>query len=340
VRRRRPLAAALLAIVATTIALGAMQPTFAAFASSTQNPGNIVTAANDFVAPAVSAPTIGKSVGGATGFLKQGGGYFVYANVAADTGNPPSGIGSVVANVNNITSGQTAVPLTAGTYTAGGASFNYKSAALTANAVLAEGAPTFTVTATDKALNAATATGAVTVDNAAPKAADVQTTNAGTNGLAEQNDSLLLSFNEPIEPESVLAGWTGAATSVVVRVNDNGLLGLPTGNDTVQIYNAANTAALPLGSVDLGRSDYAAGLLGGSYRFGATGTPSTMTMSGNTITVVLGTYNSTIIVDAARTTAAGTGTMVWTPVATPYDRAANPLSTVPATESGAADKEF
>ena len=41
-----------------------------------------------------------------------------------------------------------------------------------------------------------------------------------------------------------------------------------------------------------------------------------------------------------RVTAAGTGTAVWTPVATPYDRAANPMSTAAATESGAADREF
>ena len=110
----------------------------------------------------------------------------------------------------------------------------------------------------------------------------MQTTNAGTNGLAEQSDTLVLSFSEPVEPESILAGWSGAATNVVVRVNDNGLLGLPAGNDAVQVWNAANSAALPLGTVDLGRSDYVAGLLGGNVRFGASGTPSTMTMSGNT----------------------------------------------------------
>jgi hypothetical protein len=32
--------------------------------------------------------------------------------------------------------------------------------------------------------------------------------------------------------------------------------------------------------------------------------------------------------------------MTWTPVATPFDRAANAMSTTPATESGAADKDF
>jgi hypothetical protein len=141
-------------------------------------------------------------------------------------------------------------------------------------------------------------------------------------------------------PCGVLAGWTGAATSVVARINDNGLLGLPLGNDSVQIWNAANSTVLPLGTVDLGRSDYVAGLLGGSVRFGASGTASTMTMSANTVTIVFGTYNATPILDPARTTAGGNGTATWTPVATPYDRAENATSVATASESGAADREF
>ncbi len=260
--------------------------------------------------------------------------------MAADTGNPASGIATVSADVSSLTTGSMAVVLVAGSFSAGGVSYNYRSAALAANATLAEGSKAFTVTVTDNAANAASLGASATVDNTAPKASDVQTTNvaAGTNGLAELGDTMVLTFSEPVEPESILAGWSGAATNVVVRINDNGLLG--TGNDSVQIYNAANTALLPLGTVDLGRSDYVAGLLGGNVRFGASGTPSTMTMSANTLTLVLGTYNATPIVDPARTTAAGTGTAVWTPTATPYDRAANAMSTTAASESGAADKEF
>ncbi|HWA52951.1 MAG TPA: hypothetical protein VG816_02125, partial [Solirubrobacterales bacterium] len=250
------------------------------------------------------------------------------------------GIASVSADVRTVTAGSTAVPLSAGSFSAGGASYNYRSAALSADAVLAAGSKAFTVTATDNALNAVSLKGSVSVDNTPPVATDVQTANPGTNGLAEQGDSVVLSFSEPIEPESILAGWNGSATPVVVRLIDNGLLGLPLGNDALQVYNAANSALLPLGTVDLGRSDYVAGLLGGNVRFGASGTASTMTMSGNTVTVAFGTYNATAIVDPARTTAAGTGTMTWTPVATPFDRAANAMSTTTASESGAADREF
>lgn len=338
--RASPLPVAAGAVIVVAIGFGAITPSFATFSSRADSPGNSVTAANDFRAPQVTAVVLSKASGGAPGFVKQGGSYFIYANVAADTGNPASGTASVTADASSLTTGATTVPLVAGSYSAGGVSYNYRSASLLANPSLTQGAKSFTVTTTDKALNSASLAGSATVDNTAPTAADVQTTNVGTNGLAEAGDSLVLTFSEPIEPASILAGWSGAATSVVVRISDNGLLGLPLGNDSVQVWNAANSAVLPLGTVDLGRSDYVAGLLGGNVRFGASGTASTMTMSGNTVTIVLGTYNATPIVDPARTTAGGNGTATWTPVAGPYDRAENAISTAPATESGAADKEF
>lgn len=338
--RVRPLPALAGAVVVVAIGFGAITPSFASFASRAENPGNSVTAASDFRAPQVTAVALGKASGGTSGFVKQGGGYFVYANVAADTGNPASGTATVAADASNFTTGASAISLVAGSYSAGGVSYNYRSASQLANPSLAQGTKSFAVTATDKALNSAALAGSATVDNTPPVAADAQTTNVGTNGLAETGDSLVLSFSEPIEPASILAGWSGAATSVVVRINDNGLLGLPLGNDSVQIWNAANSTVLPLGAVDLGRSDYVAGLLGGNVRFGASGTPSTMTMSGSTVTIVLGTYNATAIVDPARVTAGGNGTATWTPAAGPYDRAENAMSTAAATESGAADKEF
>jgi hypothetical protein len=340
---RRLRTAARLATAAAAVvlvALIAIPAAVAAFSGRTQNENDIVTAAPDFVAPVITATAVGKTQGGATGFVAKGGGYYAYANVAADTGSPASGIATVKANLSAITVGETAATLVAGSYSAGGVSYDYRSAELLSDAL--EGTQAFQVTATDVAGNARTLAGSMVADTVAPTAADIQTTNVGggTNGLAEQGDTIVYTFSEPIEPQTILAGWNGSATSVVVRVNDNGILGLPAGNDSFQILNAANTTVLPLGAVDLGRNDYAAGLLGGSYRFGASGTASTMTMSGNTITIVLGTYNSTIIVDAVRGTAAGTGKMTWTPVATPYDRAANPMSITPAVETGAADKDF
>lgn len=334
--RRSVTLAVLLAAAVPAAALLGVPLAVAAFSSATVNSGNVIKAAPDFRAPVVGTVVIGKSLGGATGFLKQGAKYFVYANVAADTGNPASGTKAVSADVAGVTTGSSAVTLVAGTYPVAATTFNYRSAELTANGTIAEGAKAFTVTATDNAGNAAVANGSVAIDNTAPKAADVQTTNVGggTNGLAEQNDTLVLSFGEPVDPTSILSGWDGGATSVTLRVNDNGLLG--SGNDSVQIYNAANNAVLPLGTIDLGRNDYAGGLLGGNYRF----LSSTMSMAGSVLTVALGTYNSTIIVDPGRVTAGGVGTAAWTPVTTVFDRAGNALSATAPTESGGADKEF
>lgn len=336
--RRAKLVAVLGAV--TVAALIAIPAAIAAFSAGTQNEGDVITAAADFTPPAITATAIGKTGGGATGFVKQGGTYYVYATVAADTGNPPSGLATVKANAETVTSGQAAVPLVTGSYTAGGVSYNFRSASLTASSVLAEGPRTFTVTATDNAGNAKTVSGEVTIDNTPPKAADVQTANGGTTvGLAEEKDSITYTFSEPIEPESILAGWTGASTNVVIRIVNNGILGLSTGDDELFVYNATNTTALPFGTVDMGRSDYVTGLLGGSITFGTTGTTSKMVMSGNTVTITFGTEAAEGLL-VSPTTAAGTGAMIWTPVATPYDRAGNVMSTTAATQSGAPRKNF
>jgi hypothetical protein len=338
VKRAKKIGTVVVAI--TAVALIAIPAALAAFSAKTENAGDIVTAAPDFVAPAITATVVAKSQGGVTGFVRKGGTYFVYANVSADTGNPASGLSTVKANAAELTSGQTAATMTAGTYTAGGVSYNYRSAELTANAAL-DGTKNYSVTATDVAGNAGTVSGTAVVDTVAPTATDIQTTNVsgGTNGLAELGDKIIYTYSEPIDPQSVLAGWSGASTPVVVRLVDNGVLGLATGNDEVVIYNSTNATQLPLGAVNMGRGDYVGGLLGGSVYFGSTGTASTMVLSGNTITITLGTYQAESIL-VGRSTAGGTGTMVWTPVATPYDRAANILSTAAATESGAADKDF
>jgi hypothetical protein len=337
---RRAVARLLAALAGVGIVTGGIDVALAAFGSQTANGGNVVAAAPDFRAPVVTAAAVGKAVGGAPGYVRQGGGYYVYANVAADTGAPASGLATVRANVASLTGGATAVTLTAGSYTAGGVSYGYRSDAQTASAVVSEGAKSFTVTATDNAANANTRTGSATVDNTPPAAADVQAANGptGTVSLVEEGDTMTLSFSEPVEPQSILAGWNGSATTVVVRLVDAALLGL--GADAVQVYDAANTTQLPLGQVQLGRGDYLAVGLSGNARYGATGTPSTMTMTGNTVVLTLGTYGSVFLVDPARTTAAATGTMVWNPVATPYDRAQNPLSTAAATESGVLDRDF
>jgi len=319
-------AAAIVAVLIGTAAL-ARPSVWGNFTSTAANPGNSITAATDFRAPTASASTIGKTAGGIAGQIKKGATYYVYANVS-DSGNPASGVASVTANVNSLTSGATAVALSAGSFNSGGVAYGYRSAAQTAGTSLAAGSYPYSLTLTDVAGNSQTQSGfSVTVDNTGPTGTDVQTPSVGTtNGLAQAGDTISFTFSKAIDPNSILSGWSGSSTGVVVRLNN----GSGSGNDTVTVYNAANATQLPLGSVNLGRADYT----GASITFGATGTASSMTMSGNTITVTLGTQS------AAATTAAATGTMIWTPSASATDPAGNAASTTAVTESGAADKDF
>ena len=304
------------------------RPALAYLADTETVPATLATAAcfvADNLPPVVSSTAISKTPQYLSGFIRQGGTYYVYANVA-DAGCSPSGIATVTANVSTITTGSTAVALSPGSFAVGGVAYDHRSASLTANAVLAAGAKAYSITSTDNAANSQTQSGySVTVDNTAPAASDVQTANGGaTVGKPEAGDSMTLTFSEIIDPESVLAGWTGSATNVVVRIVNQG------GGDRLTIRNAANTVQLPLGTVNLTGTAYVTV----DRDFGATGTASSMVRSGSTISITLGTPSGTT------GTQAGTGTMAWTPVATPTDRAGNACQTTVANETGAADVEF
>ena len=59
--------------------------TFGAFSATTANGGNSFSAAPDFAACTASTTVVAKTSGYVPGFIKQGGTYYVYANVT-DTG--------------------------------------------------------------------------------------------------------------------------------------------------------------------------------------------------------------------------------------------------------------
>ena len=282
--------------------------------------GTITVAASvDTTAPTVSAAVVAKSTGNAVGYIHQGGTYYVYAN-ATDSGACVSGVATVTADVSAVTTGATATALTSGSYTAGGVSYSYRSALLTANAALAAGAKAFTVRAVDGSGNAVTQGGfSVTVDNTAPAASDVQTTNAGTLGTPETGDTLILTYSEQIDPGSIISGWNGSATTVTLHLDN-------TNPDTVTIYNSTNTVQLPLGSVDLANNNYTTA--------NVTFTGSTMVQSGATITITLGTASG------AGPRKGGASRMVWTPSTTATDLAGNPCSATAVTESGTNDRNF
>ena len=303
--------------------------TSSSFSDQTVNNGSLISAVPDWVAPTVPAAAIGKTAGGTTGFIRANGTYYIYAN-ATDTGAPASGIATVRANVNNVTTGQTAVTLVAGTYTAGGVSYQYRSPQLTARAGLPTGALAFSITATDNAAGATTTGFSVTGDNTAPSASAVQAANVGggTLGRLGLGDTLTLTYSEVMDSDSILAGWNGSQTNVILVLVNGG-----TASDYIQVYSPAQVV-MPLGTVTLNRTDFIAGATGNYVTFGLTGTPSAMTASGAAISFVLGTASGAV------TTAAGTGTMSWTPSATATDRAGNPSTTTVRTESGTSDRDF
>lgn len=275
--------------------------------------------------PTVSASVIAKSSGGRAGRIRPGGTYRIYAR-ATGNGDPPAGLASLTADASAITTGQTNVALSHGSFTAGGQSYNYRSAQLTAGGSLSEGPTPYTVKLTDAGGTVSSSGFSVFVDDTRPTAADVQTTNVagGTVGRAEPGDTVILTYSEAVEPISILSGWDGSTTDVVVHLRNAG------GRDRVEIWDATNSLNLPFGTIRLGDNDYT----NATRTFGETGVASTMTLSGATVTVTLGTASG------STTTTASASDMDWRPSATATDEADNPATTTRITESGVADKDF
>jgi hypothetical protein len=331
----RRLAHTSLALLALCAAFAAsVGGTLSAFNVSSTTPSASFTAAADWTAPTASTATIGRTTAYGTGFIMQGAMYYVYANVL-DTGNPASGTASVTANVNTITSAHPAVALVAGSYSAGGVAYNYRTAALTAATSIAAGSYTFTITSTDSTANTGMQSFSVTVDNTPPAASDVQSTNVsgGTVGHLDQGDTLTLSYNSIIDPYSVLSGWAGASTKVQIALAD---LGSGT-DDAIYVYNTESTPSqLPVGVIDLGSRTYLTTGSGQYVTYGATGsaTPSTMTENGTSIVFTLGTAGG------ASLTSTTHAAMKWTPSTAATDIAGNAVSATPATQSGPVHANF
>ncbi len=276
----------------------------ASFTDATQNP-QTVSADPDFVAPSASASAIVKAQGGVGGYIRASGTYYVYASVA-ESGNPASGIASVKANVSAVTSGQTAVSLSAGTYGVDGVSYNYRSAQLTASSSVGSGTKSYSLALADADGNSRSQSFSVTVDNTALAGADFETANTsgGTSGKAEKGDTVTFVFDKAVDPNSVVAGWDGSgAKAVTVSIADT------SSNDTLSLSGAT------IGTVRL-QGDYTSS--GKTTTFAA----SSLTVSGATVKVVLGTDSS----GAARTETTKNAPE-WTPASALYDFAGDACAT-------------
>jgi hypothetical protein len=157
------------------------------------------------------------------------------------------------------------------------------------------------------------------VDNTAPTGVDVQTVEGGgTKGRPETGDQIILTLSEPVLASTVLAGWTGAPANVTVRFTN----GNP---DVVTVWDSTNSTQTSIGSIESGKKYVTANV---SF------TGSTMTMSGNTITVTLGTPNG------PTSTAAGITALKWITATALTDLTGNPIVAATVSESGAADMDY
>ena len=189
-------------------------------ASNVQSPVSSQTFTIDTTPPAVIATTIAATTGTApAGYVKQGGGYVVYAD-ASDA----NGVASVAADVSALTTGQTAVALVAcsSSCTVAGHAYLYKSAALTARNPLTEGAKSYSVTATDAAgWSNAPLGGTVVVDNTAPSVATIIAASTGTNpqGFVKQGGAYRVYANVSDLPSGAGASSAVDASSITADVS-------------------------------------------------------------------------------------------------------------------------
>ena len=192
----------------------------------------------DTTAPTVSATVIGQQSGSVVdGTVKKNTGYFVYANVSDGSG---AGVQSVTANVNNVTTGSTAVPLVAGSFTSpAGTSYGYRSALLSSNPAQADGAVTYTVNATDNVSNTSTnsGNGSVTFDTTAPTVSATvigQQSGSVVDGFVKKNTGYFVYAN-------VSDGSGAGVQSVTANVNN-----VTTGSTAVPLV--AGSFASPAGT--------------------------------------------------------------------------------------------
>ncbi len=308
------------------------QNTVSTYVDTTGSGAGAFTAYTDWTAPTASASVIAKTAGGDVGYVHPGGTYYAYANVT-DTGNPAAGIASVNATVSPSPPRPTTAPLTAGTWTVGGVAYNRRTASLTVKAAAANGTASYGLVSVDSAspANSGTQTYATTtVDGTAPTATAITSSNVagGVNGRPELGDTVTYTASEPLDVESVLAGWTGASSDVIAAIYYDSA----SGQDQLLVGSTGSVQS-PIGAVALGRTDYVP-TTGNPVYFGQTGTRSKLVRAGSAITLTLGTPSATA------STAASTGNLRWTPTTGVTDRAGNPLSASPITEAGAADKDF
>jgi hypothetical protein len=155
-------------------------------------------------------------------------------------------------------------------------------------------------------------------DTVAPSASDIQTTNGGGGTAlkidAAGSDTMTYTFSEPMDPATIMTGWSGTSTTVTATVTN------ATSDDTIGVTGAS------FGTVNTNTSFTISSV---------SCTASTLVMSGSAVTLTLNTCAPT---SKLRTGSAST--FNWAPVATPTDQAGNPMSTTTRNETGGPKANF
>lgn len=177
------------------------------------------------------------------------------------------------------------------------------------------------------------------VDNTPVRGYDVQAANGATAGKIAASDTLTFTYTKAMNLTTILPGWTGSSTAVVVRVRDGGALGLTNIDDTVDVFTSSTlTTAVNLGSVDL-KGNFVKG--GKAVTMNATMIAGTVTVNGTAATTVTITFGTAISQGASLRTAATTpAAMLWTPSAVAKDTLGIACSTAMVTELGTSDRDF
>jgi hypothetical protein len=215
--------------------------------SANDNLGTTGTSSGASVQVDNSAPTVATVIANTAtdtaGVVAQNSGYRVYANVDDQPTSPGTFSGlntaSITADVSNVTSGQTAVPLTTAgcPCTIGSTTYAYRSAVLTSSNPLSEGAKTFSTSASDNLGTSTTQGGSVTVDNTAPAPVAVGAREMFDVDVDGRVDQVKVTFNETLAaytaPNTVwtLSNAPGGAGNTIASVSAAGAVATLTLNE-------------------------------------------------------------------------------------------------------------
>jgi Bacterial Ig-like domain/Chitobiase/beta-hexosaminidase C-terminal domain len=220
----------------------------------------------DDTAPTIAGNVIASSATDKAGFVRAGGGYYVYANVS--DASPSSGIASVTASVSQLTTGATAIALatSGGPWTIGGTSYAYRSALQTVGASVTAGNKNSAITVTDNATNTATGTNfATTVDNTAPTTTAVSSPAANAAGWDNANTTVTLTGTDASAGvDTITYSATGAQpiSTTTVSASSASVVISTAGTTTISfnaLDNAGNVESTKTATVNLDKTVPTAG---------------------------------------------------------------------------------